>query len=238
MIRLERLRRRRSGDAGFTLVELLIGMIVFGVLSAMIASAIAASTRSVDNTKQLNDVNEEARLTQLRFSRELRQAGGIDAASLFTSGPYASKGYAQSITISADFNGNEVIEPNAVDPETLTYRYTPDPSGNGNGQINLVADDAAGNAVVRPILSGHVSDFYVELRSSVYTCDTSGDGITTWQELDTSTNTACAHPNNNGLDQNELSQIDSVVLSFSIFEGRHKQTYTTQINLRNVGVTA
>ena len=233
LVRRVRGRVRGTGEAGFTLVELLVSMVIFGVLGSMIASTVLSSARAVDNTKQLDDINEEARLALLRMARELRQAQRVDAAQLFTSGAYGAAGYATSLTFSSDFNGDGVITPGGSDPETLTYRYAP--SGN-NGQIQLTANDAAGAAVVRPILSGHVTNFRFELRSSQYSCDTNGNGITTWQELDTSTNAACPHPNNNGLDANELSQIDSIVVAFTVFEGKHKQDYTTQINLRNVGV--
>ena len=211
-------------------------MVIFAVLMAMISGAVLSSAKAVDNAKQLNDINEEARLALLRFERELRQAVVVNSADLFATGTYAGRGYASSITFSVDFNGDGVIEATAPDPETLTYRYAPGTAG--NGQIQLTADDAAGSAVVRPILSGHVSDFHFELRSSLYSCDTNADGITTWQELDTSPATGCPHPNNNGLDSNELNEIDSIFVSFTVFEGSHQQTYATQVNLRNVGVGA
>ncbi len=230
------LRRQQGGDSGFGLVEMLVSMTIFAVLMGMVTGAVLANARAVDNVKQLDDVNEEARLALLRMERELRQAQVIDAASLFTSGAYGTAGYATSVTFSDDFNGDGVIEPRSVDPETLTYRYSANASG--NGQIQLTADDASGTAIVRPILSAHVSDFHIELRSSLYACDTNGDGVTTWQELDASTLAACPHPNNNGLDANELNAIDSVVIAFTVFEGTHKQTYATQVNLRNVGVGA
>ncbi|MBC7677506.1 MAG: type II secretion system protein [Pseudorhodobacter sp.] len=227
---------RDQDEQGFTLVELLVSMTIFAVLMAMVTGAVLSNARAVDNAKQLDDINEEARLALLRMERELRQAQVVNAADLFTTGAAGTAGWARSITFSDDFNGDGVIQAVASDPETLTYRYLPDASG--NGQIQLTADDASGTAVDRPILSGHVSDFHLELRSSQYSCDANGDGITTWQELDTSTQAACPHPNNNGLDANELNQIDSVFVTFSVFEGSHKQTYSSQVNLRNVGVGA
>jgi prepilin-type N-terminal cleavage/methylation domain-containing protein len=231
-----RLMRMRKDCRGFTLVELLVAMTIFGVLMSMVTGAVMSVARAVDNTKQLNDVNEEARLALVRMQRELRQAQVVNAADLFTTGTSGTNGWASSITFSVDFNGNGVIEPNAPDPETLTYRFVADASG--NGQIQLTANDASGTSIVRPILSGHVSDFHMELRSSLYSCDTNGNGITTWQELDSSTLAACPHPNNNGLDANELNEIDSVYVDFTLYEGAHKQKYATLVNLRNVGVGA
>ena len=229
--------RTASADEGFTLIELLVGMLLLGLVMSTLFAGMLGARNATRDTKQLNDVNQEARLALVRMSRELRQARSIDAASLFTTGPYAAAGYAFSLTLSADFNGNGTIEPNAVDPETLTYRYVADPSVAGNGRIELVANDASGTAVVRPILSAHVSDFRFELRSSQWQCDANGDGVTTWQELDTNANAGCPHPDGNStLDLNELSRINSVVIAFSVFEGSHKQDYRSQVDLRNVGV--
>ncbi len=236
MIR-RRLERARSSDHGFTLAELLVAMTVFGVLMAMVTGSVLSSARAVDNVKQLDDINEEARLALVRMERELRQAVRVDAAELFTTGTYAGTGYASSVTFSADFNGNGVVEPSSADPETLTYRFVPGATA-GDGQIQLTADDASGTATVRPILSGHVSDFHLELRSSLYACDTNGNGTTTWQELDTSPLAACPHPNNNGLDANELAELDGLYIAFTVFEGTHKQSYATLVNLRNVGLGA
>lgn len=238
------LRRRlaASGDTGFSLVELLVAMSLFSVLIGLTAATIASQSKAGDEIHQLNDVNEEARLTLVRMSHELREAQSLDHVVLYTSDPaghpgYTANGYATSLTFSADFNGNGVIEPEAADPEQLTYTYVPNTGGTGNGQIQLTATDGTGSPVVRPVLSAYVSDFHLELRSSKWRCDSSGDGVTTWQELDTNTNSLCSHPDNNGvLDANELAQIDSVIVSFQVFKGSHKQTYSTQINLRNVGV--
>ena len=229
-------QRTEDDESGFTLVELLVSMTIFGVLMAIVGGAVLSNARAVDNAKQLDDINEEARLALLRMERELRQAKVVNAADLFTTGAAGAAGWASSVTFSVDFNGDGDIQPATADPETLTYRYVPDATG--NGRIQLTADDASGTAIDRPILSGHVSDFHLELRSSQYSCDANGDGITTWQELDTSTQAACPHPNNNGLDANELNQVDSIFVTFTVFEGSHKQTYSSQVNLRNVGVGA
>ena len=230
-------RLRDNGrDRGITLVETLVTMVVFSVVMVAVMTTVLSSNSTVSTVKQVDDANEEARLALVRISRELRQANAITGATLFTTGTYAGTGYASAITFSVDFNGNGTIEPDAPDAEVLTYRFVPDPSG--NGQIQLEANDPSGTLLVRPILAAHVSDFHMELRSSQWACDTNGDGVTTWQELDTNTAAACPHPDNNGtLDGNEFALIDSVYINFSVFEGTHRQTYNAIVNLRNVGVS-
>jgi prepilin-type N-terminal cleavage/methylation domain-containing protein len=226
--------RMRQDDSGFTLVEMLVAMAIFAVLVAMTTPILLTTSRSVDTSKSLNDANEEARLALNRMSRELRQASEITGATVFTTGPYATAGYVSGLTFGVDFNGDGTIEPNAVDAEVLTYRYVASPTG--NGQIELVANDPSGVQVVRPILAAHVSDFHIEIRSSLWQCDTNGNGITTWQELDSNVAPCPSPDNNNVLDANELRQADSVVIAFTVFEGTHQQTYRAQIDLRNVGL--
>jgi type II secretory pathway pseudopilin PulG len=218
------------------MVEMVVAIGLFSMLLGLTMPAVLSARKSTDTSKQLNDANEEARLALNRMSRELRQASEISAATLFTTGPYAAPGYASSITFGVDFNGNGTIDPAAVDAEILTYRFAPDPSGTGDGRIELVANDPLGVQVVRPILAGHVSDFSLQLRSSLWQCDANGDGKTTWQELDTNTAPCPSADNNNVLDANELRQVDSIVVGFTIFEGQHRQTYRAQIDLRNVGL--
>ena len=72
---------------------------------------------------------------------------------------------------------------------------------------------------------------YDGCRSSSPTPTNDKDGITDWTELDT----ACGGGNANGvLDIGELNRIDLVSITLSVLEGAHKQTYQTQVSLRNV----
>lgn len=214
-------RFRPSGDSGFTLVELAVAMTVSGVLLGVITTTVAGSKRSSDTVRQVNNLNEEARVALNRISRELRQASEVSAVT-------AADG-ATGLTFAVDFNGNGVIDESAADPERLTYRWDGE-------RILLSAADTAGTTVTQPILSGEVSSFKLDYRSSNYQFDCNGDGLTTWQELD---NAACGPAGNtvgngNGqLDTAELVHVDSVVLQFSVLDGARRQDYRTQIDLRN-----
>ena len=213
--------RGNGAQAGFTLVELAVAMTVMGLLLSVIATTISGSKRSADTVRQINNLNEEARLALNRVTRELRQASSVDSVG-------APDG-ASSVTFWVDFNGNQARDTSAADPEVLTYRW------DGN-KILLSAADTSGIPVTQPILSGEVSAFRLDYRSSRYEYDCNGDGVTAWQELDA---TACGPVGNsvgngNGvLDGAELPFVDSVVLSFRVLEGSRKQDYRTQIDLRN-----
>jgi type II secretory pathway pseudopilin PulG len=223
---------RRSADDGFTLVEMLVAMTMFIMLMTMIMLMVTSASRATQDTKQFTDINEQARLAVERLTRELRQASEIRAVSL----PGAAGGDV-TLTFGVDFNGNGVIDDLAADPEVLTYRYD-----STNQRLTLTANDASGTAVTRPILSDQVSAFTLQFRSSLWqydgcqSTDSAGqptgakDAITDWTELDT----VCGGGNHNGvLDSGELPRIDLVAITLSVLEGPHRQTYQTQVTLRN-----
>jgi prepilin-type N-terminal cleavage/methylation domain-containing protein len=215
------LRRRDEGDRGFTLIEMTISMMIFGIILGVMGSVVSSTKKSSDTVRVVNDLNSEARQAINRISRELRQSVAIESVS-GTDG-------AAGLTFDVDFNGNKVIDCGTVDPERLTYRW------DGNN-IFLSAADSSGTTVTQPILSGNVSSFSLQYFSSRYTFDCDGNGSTTWQELDHGscrpTNTPVGN-GNNVLDAGELPYVDSVVLTFSVLNGPRKQHYRTQIDLRN-----
>lgn len=208
-------------DGGFTLIELAVAMTLMGLLLSVITTTIAGSKRSADTVRQVNNLNEEARLALNRITRELRQASSVDSVG-------APDG-ANSVTFWVDFNGNLARDASAADPEVLTYRWD-------GSKILLSAADTAATTVTQPILSGEVSAFRLDYRSSRYEYDCNADGVTTWQELDATACGPVANTVGNGnsvLDSAELPYVDSVVLTFSVLEGSRKQDYRTQIDLRN-----
>lgn len=213
------------GDAGFTVIELAVAMVILGILTSALSTTMLGSRKTAETVRQVNNLNEEARLAVNRIARELRQAQAITAVS--------SPDGANGVTFEVDFNGNGTIDANTADPERLTYTYDAT-----TRRILLSAADASGTTVTQPILSGEVSEFALDYRSSRYAYDCNSDGVTTWQELDAGC--PAASPvvvplgNNNGqLDAAELPYIDSVVLAFSVLDGSRKQNYRTQIDLRN-----
>ena len=212
------LERRRRDDAGFTLVEMIISMMIFG---AILSSVVVSAKKSSDTFRQVNDLNSEARQAINRISRELRQATAVESVD-------GATGVA-GLTFDVDFNGNGVIDSSTADPERLTYKWQ-------NNNIFLSAADSAGLTVTQPILSGNVTSFALEYFSSRYAFDCNGDGSTTWAELDHGTCRPTGTPvgnNNNVLDAGELPYIDSVRLSLTVLDGSRQQNYRTQIDMRN-----
>jgi prepilin-type N-terminal cleavage/methylation domain-containing protein len=205
-------------ERGFTLIELLVTVAIFAMLSTAIMTTIMSISRATEVTKVTTDINQEARLAIDRMTRELRQARELYTAT------------STSIDFGVDFNGDGTIDDYAVDPEHLTYNVV---TVSGTQQrIELTANDGS-VVVTRPILASQVYGFTFSYRSSLYLCDANGDGITTWQEMDASSLAVC-HGNNNGILDDELQNVDSIALSFYVFNDSHRQDYRTLINLRNL----
>ena len=111
---------RPAGDDGLTLVELLVTILLLGIIGTLGIGAAVSTQRASDTNRTVNDLNEEARLSLTRLSRELREAERIVAVTNPT-GPGYNATQDTSVTFEVDFNGNGVIEPTAADPERLTY---------------------------------------------------------------------------------------------------------------------
>lgn len=221
-----------SADAGYTLVELMVAMGIFLLLTGMIMTSVLSISRATTDVRQFTNINEQARVAVERLTRELRQAKDVSSVTL-----PATPGGDTALTFDVDFNGVNGIEVSAADPEVLTYRYD-----STNQRLTLTANDESGTAVTRPILSSEVSAFTLDFRSSLWQydgcrpTDTAGaptgtpDGVTDWTELDT----VCGGGNHDGvLDSTELTRIDLVVVTLSVLQGPHRQTYQTQVSLRN-----
>ena len=231
-------RARRAGDRGFTMIELLVASFLFLLLSSIVFTTVVAATRQTRSTREYNDLNEEARLLLNRMSRELREARAIrDAdnpgAAVDASGaPLYSSYYTSSptgdvaVTFDVDFNGNNIVEPTAADPETLTYKYD-----RANRRVVLLA---AGESL--PVLAAQVESFDIRFTSRFHDADGAvdgvKDGIVNWEELDADEVNAEGNDNHE-LDGAELGKIDSITIEVTVLKGNRQQTYRTQVDLRN-----
>ena len=240
-------RRARRDDSGFTLIEMLVAVIILGSLGSVFLMTVIGAQTSAKASSSEQDLNEEARLAMNRMARELRQANALTAV-LNPDGSSYSSSAITAVTFTADFNGDGCIDgvaPAGVspaptctayaasNPETLTYCWDPSASVR---QLYLIPGTLSGNSCqvsgALPILAGQVTSFKLSYRSNAYLYDASGDGITTWTELDQA---GAPVGNNDGVLNQELSNIDSVVIELTVSaSGQHQQSYATQVDLRNL----
>ena len=214
-------RRWRRSDAGFTMIELLVGMVLTSVIGALLLGSALGARKVTDDARLNSELTADVRRAMERLVRELRQASTIDQVDL----PATSDG-TTAITFRADFNNDgDDDDTSADDPEILTYRHVP-----ASGQITLTAQGASG-MVTTPVLAENVTAFSISLRSSQWQHDSNADGIVDWSELDLA---AAPVGNQNGKpDGAELARITSVVLTVSVDRGGRNQDYRTQVDLRN-----
>jgi len=241
--------RRHADDGGFTLIEMLVAMIILSALGTVFLTTVIGAETSAKNTSSEQDLNEEARLALNRMARELRQANAITEVRNPDGGAYSSTAIT-SVTFTADFDGDGCVDgvvpspaPSPVpvcnaysssNPETLTYCWDPSASVR---QLYLIPGTLTGPSCqvsgALPILAGQVTSFKLSYRSNKYLYDTSGDGITTWTELDQA---GAPVGNIDGvLNQPELGNVDSVAIELTVSaSGQHEQSYATQVDLRNL----
>jgi prepilin-type N-terminal cleavage/methylation domain-containing protein len=86
------MRDRLSSEEGFTLVELLVVILIFGVISTSLYFAVFSGVRGGKTARNVVQVSEEARLGLNRMIRDTREAEDVVAAD------------ADSYEIGIDFN--------------------------------------------------------------------------------------------------------------------------------------
>lgn len=231
MMRCLRIDQRDGRDEGFTLVEILVAASLFMLLNLFTFTAVIGNARVTETARAATDVNQEARVLLNRMARELREAKSITSAANPGTFPYTSP-YAvfdpnadSSLTFEVDFNGVNGIEPLAADPEVITYKY------DRAGQRVLL--QAGGQTL--PVLAANVTAFKLSFTSRQFlydgTVDGTKDNVVTWEELDADP-TGVKGNKNKKLDL-ELNYVDAVTIEITLFKGQRRQTYRTQVDLRN-----
>ncbi len=231
MMRCLKSDQRDGRDEGFTLVEILVAASLFMILNLFTFTAVIGNVRVTETARDATDVNQEARVLLNRMARELREAKAITAATNPGTFPYTSP-YAvfdpnadSSLTFEVDFNGVNGIEPLAADPEVITYKY------DRAGQRVLL--QAGGQTL--PVLAANVTAFKLSFTSRQFlydgTVDGTKDNVVTWEELDA--DPAGVKGNKNKKLDLELNYVDAVTIEITLFKGQRRQTYRTQVDLRN-----
>lgn len=219
------LRRIRREEEGFTLIEALVALGLFAILSSVLLSVVMNGASMLTGTRQTTDLNEESRQLLNRISREVREASYITGAVNPGGSTYSPTADA-SLTFEVDFNGNGVIEPTNSDPERLTYKYE-------YGAKRVLLQTATQTF---PILAENVEFFKISYYSQRFECDVDKDGLVTWEEVEAAANPC---PDIAGDSDSpptldvELSSINSVVVELTVLTGSRRQNYRTKIDLRN-----
>lgn len=206
-------------DAGISLIEVLVGIALFGVLGTLLLGFAISTSAVTKSTQAVASGGEESRLGMERLTRELRQTAKVTRVQqLSNDKPYG-------LTIWADFNNNGCIDPTATDPEQLTYTW------NSTSQKLTLSATIGTTDMTERLLAAKVTSFDLQLNSSAWQYDTTPqDGVTTWQEIDTS---SIGDNNPRNFTNAELEGIDLVKIEMTATDGTHQVEYSTQVDLRN-----
>jgi prepilin-type N-terminal cleavage/methylation domain-containing protein len=203
-------------EGGYTLVEVLVAMFVFALVSTGFYQVLIAQSRSVDVTRQTSRVGEEARVGFNRMVRDVREADLFSAA--------AADG--TSFTVKTNYNADGLYQnPNANgDMEILTYAYDSTAKS-----VTLNGEELMSQ--VMPIAGKQMFEF----TSNALEYDWGGDGTTTWLDVDQA---SCASHGvtgvgncNNTLDAGEFPHLTGVV--FAITDTAQTTDFFATAQLRN-----
>lgn len=220
---------KRSQD-GFTIVELMVAITIFGITATGFYSVLFSGARGADRSRSVVRVSEEARMGLNRMIRDTREAGRLVTAS------------PTSYRIEVDFNNNGTYDGNSAgNYEDLTYAYVPAsgtssvcPSRFGPGCITLNGQRLV--VGVQPIAGTDVFNYTSNLM--LYDCNR--DGVTTWQELDQAevSGRGCpARPemgNANGVLDDERPFVNGVTYAIRVRQGGSVSNFYSEVQLRNL----
>lgn len=209
-------------DAGVSLVEVLVGMGLFGVLTTILLGVSLSTSQVTEHTRQVSTVNAESQLVMERLTRELRQASAVTALHNSTGPTDPAR-----LQFKVDFDG----EPGPTEPANAaatTVLYTWDPA---------TRDLTIAEGAETGILAEGVTSFTVTAGSTLWQYDTNFDGDTTWQELNDAGSPVGDADNPPVLDA-ELPFVDRVEITMTVerdIDGDpFEQTYVTKVDMRNV----
>jgi prepilin-type N-terminal cleavage/methylation domain-containing protein len=234
-------------DHGFSLIEIMVALGIFSIVSFAFLSVMLSSSRSGRTTRDNVRVAEEARLGLNRMVRDVREAGWI---SLSSASPTATH---NSFTVKIDYNGDGTYAnpapPNAPTEgnyEVVTYAFD-DPGD----RITLTAEGfpvetlIKGVDCVRVTTSGPCKGSVFSFTSNRLEYDVGPpggpfvpDGVTTLAEID---GMACAPHNvttmdttcNGALVDKELANITSIGIAFSLKTASSSSNFYAEAQLRN-----
>lgn len=206
-------------EGGFTLVEILVALSIFAVVSTGFYMVLFQSADGAATARNVTGVTQEAQLGFNRMVRDTRQAERVTAAD------------PNSFTIEVDFDGDGAITPaeqtnSQGDFEVLTYSYS-----NSAHEIRLNGETLMKGVHCLTKADGSCYPVF-DYSSDHLEYDANQDGITTWQELDSSG--VAGVGNSDGiLDGPELPYITNVSFGMRVQEGGSSATFADQVQLRN-----
>jgi prepilin-type N-terminal cleavage/methylation domain-containing protein len=154
-------RSRPSGEDGFTLVELMIGMVIVGIIIASIGAALTVGFRTTDSTTERLNESHDAQISSAYLANDVQSAstvsigGGGSCASATTiasftyaDGRVATYGcgpYAGETRVTRTFDGGSVVLAHFAGPATPNVTCSPSCTATPD-RVEIAFTEASGYA--------------------------------------------------------------------------------------------
>ncbi len=186
---------------GFSLIELLVSISILTVIMAGIFTFLWSASTYWSSGRDSAEMTDNARTGLNRMTREIRQASSMSIAQT------------GRIAFVADFG---------TGPETITYAFAPGAAG----QTGSVWRSTSAVPDQHVTLIDGISTMQFIFYGNDYRCDSDGNGVTSWAELQVCSTTPVA----------KVARVD---IELTISAGKQGgQVFTDQAWLRNRLVTS
>ncbi|WP_410586544.1 prepilin-type N-terminal cleavage/methylation domain-containing protein [Amycolatopsis sp. lyj-23] len=166
----------RRSDAGFTLVELLVVLVILGVVAAPVANAVIVSIRNTDATSARLAVSHDAQQSSAFFAQDVAAVGLRDYSGLVANGAVP---FSPSVQLNAAYDSGGQVCGTAATPVSVLRLLSDDwdtSTPSATRRTAIVAYHLAGTELhrLRCLDSATVSDsvvaHHVDPATPVVTC--------------------------------------------------------------------
>lgn len=194
-------------EDGLTLIETLVALFLFAIITTTLYSLLFTGVRGSETTRDVARVSEEARLGFDRMVRDAREADQITEAT------------PTSFTVKIDFNGDGDT---ADLDETETFVFDAE-----TGRVTL-----NGEVLMAGVEQVTGKDVFSYSSNQLEFDSDPVDGVATWQEVDNSPNLVGGNENG-ALDDGELPYLTNISLALRVRVGDRTTVFFGETQLRN-----
>lgn len=149
----------RSGQGGFTLIEILVSMLIFSVVMTAMMAFLWGVSSYWQKGKDMADINDNARSGLNRMTREIRQASVVTIAD------------DTRIAFNADFGSGQ---------ENISYWFN---AGSNGAAGSVWREDKLNGLGPQLVLFNNVNSMTFTFYGNDYKCDANQNGLVNFQEI-------------------------------------------------------
>lgn len=198
--------KKANAERGFTLIEMLVAIGLFAVVSVTMYQLMFSAVRSTDTSEDIVRVSEEARMGLNRMIRDTREGQVFGSLT------------GNSYQVQVDFDGDGTYSNTNGNYEDLRLEYS------WSRRAILLNDEVlvAGAEPIGSTKTVQSSAKVFTFTSNDLEYDADGNGVTTDVELESQ-----------GLDETDASLYSNVEFAFQVRVGKHVTEFFGQAQLRN-----